>query len=198
MSITADSDLTALRILLHAAIDEIVDRVASGADPDARTAHVEPDVATGEPIGAWHFRWPDGSVERFDSGRGYELRTGGDTIMARLAKTTRRAWGRDRLRWVVFLDLGRSGSTNLYPAAEFVETDEGDLASTIPDPERPRSKLSDGAKLPQRFEHVTIKRADEVFRQVKRGPSLRLVVRADDEVGMLRHGHWVATTRGRV
>lgn len=187
-----------LRDELHAAVDEIVDRFAAITAPTASPHAVEPQVVVGEPIGTWDFRWPDGSIERFDAGREYELRDGEGTVKARLAWTTRWAWGRDRRRGVVFIEVGREGSRSHYPAAEFVQTDAGDFASTIPNPKRPRSLLSDGQEVPDRYRDAVVRRADEVFPHIKRGPSLRLVVGADDEIGILRHGHWVATARGRI
>lgn len=188
----ARPDLAALRTELHAAVDAIVDRFASsGADTD-------PVIVAGARLAGWEFRWPDGSVEQMDAGREYRLRSGERIVAARLGWTRRRAWGRDRRRWIVFLALGRRRTGALYPAAEFVETDQGEAAASIPDPAHPRALLTAGRQTPARFDRATVRRADEVFGRIKRGPSLRLVVAPDDAPAMLRHGHWVAVTRGRL
>lgn len=191
-SLGARPDLAALRTELHAAVDAIVDRFSPAS------AEVDPVIVAGAPLRGWEFRWPDGTVERIEAGREYQLRSGERTVEARLGWTTRRAWGRDRRRWIVFLAVARRGAGSFYPVAEFVETDHGEAAASIPDPARPRALLTAGRQTPARFAGATVRRADEVFGRIRRGPSLRLVVAPDDASSMLQHGYWVASTRGRL
>ena len=193
--------LEELRQELHTAVDAIVNRLSgSRLDPtNAAGQRDEPEVVAGQSFGVWTYRWPDKQVEEFASGRWYELVTPEGTIRIRLAWTTRKAWGRDRGRAIVFQQVGRGDSPTYYPLVEFVETDDhGRFASPIPDPDRPRALLTEVGDLPTRFHGTTVVRADTVFRTIESGPSLRLIVTQDDEVEMVRHGYWVARVRGRI
>jgi hypothetical protein len=111
-----------------------------------------------------------------------------------VAWTVREAWGRERHRAVVF---GEAGSS-LYPWTEFVETDDGRYAAGISDPNHPRALLKQGDPLPDWFSTATVERTDQLFDGIRQGPSLRLVVGADEEVRMVRHGYWVAGLRNRL
>lgn len=194
-------DMEALRGELHAAVDGIVNRL-SGPRPDHEEGPPggdEPEIVAGDPFGLWTYRWPDKQEEEFAAGRWYSLRGLEGSISLRLAWTTRKAWGRDRGRAIVFQQVGGDGSDTYYPLVEFVETDDpGLFASPIPDPDRPRALLAEGMVLPPRFHNATVERADRVFRTIENGPSLRLIVQQDDEVEMIRHGYWVGRVRGRI
>lgn len=114
----------------------------------------------------------------------------------RLARCERAAWGKsDRKRATVF---GPAGPDSFYPWTEFVETDTGDFAATIPNPEHPRAILTASDPLPGRFRGARVERADQLFEQIRNGPSLRLVVTSSDEVDMVLHGYWVARLRNRL
>jgi len=194
-------DMEALRRELHAAVDGIVDRL-SVPRPDQEEGPPggdEPEITAGDQFGLWTYRWPDKQEEEFASGRWYDLRSPEGTINLRLAWTTRKAWGRDRGRAIIFQQVGGDGSNTNYPLAEFVETDDpGLFASAIPDPDRPRALLAEGSALPVRFHYATVERADRVFRSIENGPSLRLIVEQENEVEMIRHGYWVGRVRGRI
>jgi hypothetical protein len=190
-------DLQLLRDQLHAAIDETFDRLLADTAAPAAPPSDESDVVAGDRFGEWRYHWPDKSSEDY-VGRDYSVHAGGRMLTARLGWTTRRAWGRDRRRAVVFIRIGDAERASFYPATEFVETDDGRYASTIPDPARPRSLLKEGTELPARFRDATVERVDAVFTPIEDGPSLRLVLPASDEIGMVRHGYWVAMTRRRI
>jgi hypothetical protein len=85
-----------------------------------------------------------------------------------------------------------------YSWVEFNETDDGEFAARIPDALNPRAALKEGDTIPPHLAGKKIRRADEVFRSVRSGPSLHLVLAADDEEAMIEHGCWVAHLRGRI
>jgi hypothetical protein len=190
--------LEALRRELHLAINEVFERLAGNRPEHAAEAgDGDPVVTAGDAFGRWTYTWPDKQDEEFNSGRWYTLQRGAQIIRVRLARTMRRAWGRDRERAIVFQQL--RGADSYYPLVEFVETDDpGLFASPIPDPDRPRALLSEKSSLPPRLQGATVARADRLFRSIDNGPSLRIVVGHDDEVDMVRHGYWVARLRGRI
>ena len=195
--------LVSLRAELHAAVDEIVNRLADPVRANDTAASSEcregPQIRTGESFGSWTYRWPDGQEEEFSSGRLYSVELDSGSRQLRLAWTTRRAWGRERERAIVFLQVGGPASQTYYPLAEFVETDRsGDFASPVPDPSRPRALLSNQSVAPDRFRRAKLVRADEAFTTIEQGPSLRLIVGQDDEIEMVRHAIWVGTIRGRL
>ncbi len=69
----------------------------------------------------------------------------------------RQAWDKLRVHAVVFK---ASPEGSKYPWVEFLETDDGDYASGIPDPEKPSKVLKDGDKLPLRFNSARVARSD--------------------------------------
>ena len=79
-----------------------------------------------------------------------------------------------------------------------METDDGRYAAGISDPAHPRALLKHGVAIPDRFRTATVERTYQLFHRIRQGPSLRLVVRADEEVEMVRHGYWVAGLRNRL
>ena len=188
---------------LNATVDRVLQRVLGtgvleGSIVTAQTGRSEPEVqiTPGEEV-PYEYRWPDGTNVTYDSARCYTLSVGHGSRQVIVGWTRSKVWGRDRRRAVVFGQDGGANSQQLYPWAEFVETDDGRYAAQIRDPERPRSMLKDGQPLPIRFELAEVRRADELFWTIVDGPSLRLVLQGTDEVAMVAHGFWVATLRGR-
>jgi hypothetical protein len=111
--------------------------------------------------------------------------------------------GRGRI--VIFVQRG-AGTAGLYPLVEFAETDELDeqgrhlYAAGIPRSDHPRSLVT-GDQLQQlegvaHLQNADIRRADEAYRSVQDGPSLRLIVRVNDAERMVEHGLWVGQLRG--
>ena len=188
-----------LRAVLHEAIDRVIDSYVADSSPapsdmEDAGADEQIEVVTGEEHGPFRYRWPSGDEEPFSRSRWYTLRDHDRESRALVAWTEREAWGRMRTRAVIF---GARGSS-LYPWAEFVETDDGQVAAGIPDLARPRALLKDGDDVPDRFTTATVARSDRLFGGIRHGPSLRLVLGPEDELGMVRHGAWVGSLRGRL
>ena len=61
-----------------------------------------------------------------------------------------------------------------------------------------RALLKDGDPIPAGFQGAAVERPDRLFRGVRQGPSLGLVVAGSDEDAMVRHGYWVAGLRKRL
>ena len=189
--------LESLRAALHAAIDQIIDGYVETVPGPAVNAEPEEEgieVIARDDHGAFTYRWPGGDVEEFTTSRRYKVRDHGQERSAVTAWTERLAWDRMRSRAVVFGARGDS----LYPWSEFVATEDGRVAAGIPDPEHPRALLKAGAAMPDGLETASVARTDELFAGVRHGPSLRLVLESDDELGMVRHGYWVAGLRKRL
>jgi hypothetical protein len=200
-------DARLLRATLHSAIDRIIDEyVASENSPQQPPSETPvptmdaPLVIRGEDMGEWSYRWPAvEGTEKFYASRQYEVVTPHKTHRVRLARSERPAWGReDRKRVIVFGQVGPSSSTTFYPWTEFVETDTGQYAAPIPDPDRPRKILASSDTLPDRFRRSQVERTDRLFDQIANGPSLRLVVDGINEASMIQHGYWVARLRNRL
>jgi hypothetical protein len=194
--------MTYLRKRLHEAVDEIIDDVTSPQRDSASPApiHSAEHVDRLGAVGSFIFHWPaDYGSEQFESGNAYRPASLSDQSSVIVGWTTRRAWGRDRRRAVVFHRM-RAGDApkRWYPWTEFVETDNGKFAASIPNPDRPRAMLKEGADLPARFIDRATARSDEVFDSIRDGASLRLVVDESEEPEMVRHGLWVAKLRRRV
>ena len=186
-----------LRAALHDAVERIIDAYVETVTRPAVTAESGDegiDVVGGDGHGAFTYRWPGGDVEKFTTARVYTVLDRGQQRSVVTAWTEREAWGRMRMRAVIF--GARGGS--LYPWTEFVGTDDGRFAAGIPDPDHPRALLKDGAAIPDGFDTASVVRTDELFDGVRHGPSLRLVLGPEDELGMVRHGYWVACLRGRL
>jgi len=186
------SDLELLRRALHEAVDRIFEAHVGAAREAATDSDNE--VMGPDENGPLEYRWPNGLVESFSESRSYTLVAEPHAPRALVAWTVRDAWGRPRPRAVVF---GKSGS-HLYPWTEFVETDDLRLAAPIPDPVRPRAMLAHGATIPGRLASATVDRTDRLFKGVKSGPALRVVLTRDAEADMVRHGYWVAGLRKRL
>ena len=168
------------------------------AGPRAQAAdHVDIQLTRDGTVQNWSWRWPDGSVERYRQTSRYQLTDDFGPVAVLVGRTTRAAWGRKRGRIVVFGNTGKSAST-FYPWIEFVEADDGDYAAKLPSPVDPRKSLRDGDQLPPRFATSVVKRTDTLFRSVREGRTLRLVVKADQEPAMISHAYWVARLRGHV
>jgi len=116
-----------------------------------------------------------------------------------LAKTDRMRRGAQRVAWVVFGHQKTTNSpTSTQICAEFTQTDDADLFSwEIPDPANPQRALKDGMSIPQRFADKTVQRTDKLYSSVKHGPTLRLVVHANEIEAMLEAGYWAAQLRNR-
>ena len=119
-----------------------------------------------------HLPGPSGNEEKFTNSRWYTVVDQGREHRVLVALTDREAWGRTRKRAVAFRESGSS----FYPWTEFVETDDGRYAAGISDPDHPRALLKEGAAIPDRFRTARIERTDQLFKAVRRGPSLRLVL----------------------
>ena len=196
-----NKQLDALRRELHAAVDEVLDHFLERAGLTKEGVQADPGVVASplEVTGEWTYRWPGGAEEVFYKGRWFELLGTDGAHRVRVAWTRRAAWGRDdRVRAVVFHQVGSVDSTTYYPWTEFVETDDGRYAAPIPDPDRPRAMLADLDDLPPRFAGMVVERSDQVFTSIAEGPSLRLVVGKSDEAAMVEHGYWVGVLRNRI
>ena len=182
-------DYTALRTELHSAIDFVLNRYFA-----AKNLSITP----GEILESYVYNWPK-ETEVFDSARWYEISSESDRmrmLVARKTQTDRPVWGKHRGHIAVFI---QSESTRTpYPCAEFIETDDGNYAAIIPNPDNPRAALKDGEPLPDRFNSARVLRNDQVFQSIQTGPVLRLVVDSTDETTMVEHGYWVAHLRGRI
>jgi hypothetical protein len=198
-------DIDALQADLHDALDRIIDQYRAAANEQALNGQTpkptadRPVIQKGKDVSPWTYTWwAGGGQEEFQPAWEYELIIPGRTHHIILGRGTREAWGRDdRKRVIVFWQAGSTTSDNYYPWTEFVETDDGRYAAPIPNPDYPRKILTESEPLPPRFRDSQVERLDALFEQVAKGPSLRLVVDADDEEAMIRHGYWVATLRGR-
>ena len=191
-----------LRAALHESVDRLLDEYELGIKASDGTQGLSPldgeSISRGEDHGAWEYTWPGGGPEKFSRATWFEVEAEPQAHRVLVAWTTREAWGRtDRKRAVVFGQLGVATSRTFYPWTEFVETDDDRFAAPIPDPSRPRAILADIDRLPPWLSTYRVERSDRLFRSISDGPSLRLVLDADDEVTMVRHGYWVAGLRGR-
>jgi len=199
MEVETVMEVEVLRAALHDAVDRIIDEHlgASAAEPSSKRAEPSVEgvsVAAGADHGSFTYRWPSGGDEEFARSRWYVVADRGREHRVLVAWTDREAWGRMRKRAVVF---GEAGSS-LYPWTEFVETDDARYAAGVSDPAHPRALLKHGAAVPDRFDAGTVERTDQLFHGVRQGPSLRLVVKPEDEVAMVQHGYWVAGLRSRL
>jgi hypothetical protein len=195
---TPPVDVEQLRMNLHRAIDTAIDDALSSKQAvviDDRRPESIRVTRIGE-FGSWSYQWPDLKVEDFQ-GEFYEVVSSGRTVRLRLGTTQRRAWDRLRGRVVVFLHDGDFGTGSDYPLTEFVETDGGTYAATVPDPARPRGRVKDPRMVPDNFRRG-LRRTDEVFDTVRDGPSLRFVVAETATTDMIRFALWVASVRGRL
>lgn len=184
-------DLERLRHELHRSVDEAVNRAQGTEAPYVA-------IEKQSEFGPWEFRWPSGAVELFTGGSDFLVRRKNDALRVRVARTTRRAWGRERDRAIVFGARGDGDAARYYPWTEFVGTDDDRMAATIPRPGRPRASARDGDVLPGPNAPGDVERADSVFTGITDGPSLRLVVSAGDDNAMVQHGVHVAELRRRV
>ena len=187
-------ELDEIRQRLHAAVDAMVDDLALAAAVDVGEPAIEPRGHC-EPF---EYRRPDGEWEEFEPAAAFTVNGSAAARDVVVAFTERRAWGSPRRRAIVFDATGlRHAPDRWYPWTEFVETDDGRFAAPIPNLARPRSYLKDGEPVPERFASAHVERLDRLIAAVGNGQSLRLVLDEADQVEMVRHGHWVASLRGR-
>ena len=173
------------------------------ADMVGRRAHaadqVDVQLTREAEVRRWTWRWPDGSVERYSPTTRYRLTddfgevevprgANNPSSLGAQARTHRRVWQCRRAGIVLCSTLKSS----------FVWTYDGDYAAKIPDPLDTRKGLRDGDVLPPRFAAMSVQRNDKVFRSIREGKALRLVVKADQEAAMISHAYWVARLRGHV
>jgi hypothetical protein len=193
-------DYESLRRELHGAIDAVIDTYSASGSPYVDKPGVSDTsdftITVERANDAWRYPWGE---ELFEADHLYKVACGdGTTRRVRVGRARRRAYGAPRVHAIVFAQAGSEASNTDYSWVEFNETDDGEYAARIPDPANPRAALKQGDELPGRFARVKVRRADEVFRSVRFGPSLHLVVSADDEVAMIEHGCWVARLRGHI
>ncbi len=186
---------------LHDAVEDVLaryrDAQAVNDGASARGGTVPQLRLLDDAAGPWTYRWPNGSTERYHHSTMYELAIDdGKTRRIRVARTTRWAWNRDRGRAVIFMQVGTPDAWTHYPWAEFVETDDGLYAATVPNPVRPRALLTANDQLPEHIQDAEVRRVQECFGG--HGKTLRVVVTEEDETAMVRHGLWVAQTRRRL
>jgi hypothetical protein len=199
-------DVQLMREAMHSAVDRIIDQYLAAADSSSSPADQPvptidaPLIIRRDDTGGWTYRWPGvEGTEKFFASRQYEVITPHRTHRVRLAWTERPAWGRrDRKRAIVFGQTGPASSKTFYPWTEFVETDTGRYAAPIPNPQQPRKLLTSSDPRPDQFLGAQVERTEQLFNQITNGPSLRLVVDADDDETMIRHGYWVAQRRNRL
>lgn len=156
---------------------------------------IEPVITPEQVQDPFEYTWPTLPPEKFTTGRWYQVSGARRNIRLLVARTEREAWGKLRGRVVIF-EGGRTGNIkSLNPWSEFVETDDGEYACRIPDPKHPQATLKAGDPLPARFNGAKVLRADQAFRLLRNGPSLRLVVSSTDELAMIKHSYWIASLR---
>jgi hypothetical protein len=188
--------LETLREDLHRAIDAVIDAhvATAGGQGNGHVLKVERQ----ETVKAWSYRWPSGDVEHYETAIRYRVTGDFGEADVLVGQTMRYAWGRDRGRIVVFGKASGTGSAAYYPWTEFVETDDGDYAAKLSMPNDPRKSLRDGDPLPPRLASANVQRNDQIFRSIRDGAALRLVVAADDAEAMIAHAYWVASLRSRI
>jgi hypothetical protein len=189
-------DLGTLREDLHLAIDAVIDAHEAAARGPGNGHVVK--VERQEAVNAWSYRWPSGDVEDYDTAIRYRVTGDFGEADVLVGQTIRSAWGRDRGRVVVFGKASGTGSAAYYPWTEFVETDDGDYGAKLSMPNDPRKSLRDGDPLPPRLASANIQRNDQIFRSIRDGAALRLVVAADDAEAMIAHAYWAASLRSRI
>jgi hypothetical protein len=182
-------DIATLRTELYKAIDAVLNRYMMVNEFSITLVETEQ---------GYIYHWPK-ETEVFDLAHWYEVAGGNGKmriLVARKNTTDRPVWSKFRGHIAIFAQS--ESSKTLYPCAEFIETDDGDYAAIIPNPENPRSALKDGEQLPERFSNARVLRNDQVFRSIRNGPVLRLIVKSTDEEAMVKHGYWVAQLRRRI
>lgn len=194
-------DIEKLRTVLHEAIDAVIDghaRVAaSPPGPQPGDAVDALTVVAGKDGGPFDHRWPMDVIEHYTASRLYSLTDQGKTLPVVVGWTVRDAWGRlDRKRVVVF---GLSATDARYPWAEFVESDDGRYSAAVPAiPSASRAQLKAGDAIPDRFQSAVLEQTDKLFKSVRNGPALRLVVDGEDVTAMIEFGYWLAGERKKL
>ncbi|HEY5988070.1 MAG TPA: hypothetical protein VIV12_17110 [Streptosporangiaceae bacterium] len=188
-------DLEALREELHRSIDAALDAYLGVRDGPGNGQAL--DLEQKDQVESWTHRWPNGYLEHYDTTTSYRVTGDFGEAEVLVAHCIREAWGRDRERIVVF---GKPSGTSAapYPWTEFVQTDDGDYAAKLSDPNDPRKSLRDGDHLPPRLASANVQRNDQIFRSIRDGAALRLVVAPDDTEAMIGHAYWMASLRGRI
>jgi hypothetical protein len=188
-----------LRAEVHRAVDRAFD--AWPAQGSSGHGNSEPSAQAEEPLDeSFTQKWPDSSEERFSKGRYFSVAIGGEVVrvLVAWADAPKFTWGRDRCRAVSFLLLRGDASGERYPLSEWVEADDGAMATGVPNPARPRALLKDGEPRASWLSGWTCVRADELFESVANGPSLRVVVNKEAENRMAEFAVRVGLLRGRI
>jgi len=187
---------------------------ATSTDPaNAAGSGITIERVTALPDGFEH-RWPDRTFDvlyrataQVDTAA-YDVRDelGLWAMVVGAEQGGRRSHGRDgRGRIVVFVDH-KPGSLHLYPLVEFAETDDPApngtprYAAGVLRPDAPRSLATlahvDDLRHVPHLRAAHLAQAQDVYHEVQRGPSLRLVVPGDDIETMLAHALWAGRLRG--
>lgn len=189
-----------LRVELYRAVDYALDRIfgAPAAEPATRTELDELRILSLGPLAEpYSFPWPT-EVETYPDAERFDLKSPRGPFEVLIARGKRDAWHRpDRGRVVVFVRPAGSVARE-YPWLEFCEDDRGTYCADLRNPSKPRSLLIDGDDVPTELSGVKIERLDAMFDGVKDGPTLRMVVAADDSAQMIRLAYWTARTMGRI
>jgi hypothetical protein len=186
---------------------------AGGAEMSASRSGVVIEQVNALENGFRH-RWPNRSVAAAYRPTtaiptaAYEVRDshGLWTLVIGAEEGGRRSHGRDgRGRIVVFVDHN-PGKLHLYPLVEFAETDTAGTdgkplyGAGVPQPGAPRNLATlayvDQLREVAHLQDAELAQAEDVYRDVQHGPSLRLVVPVDDVETMLAHALWVGRLRG--
>ena len=161
------------------------------------------EIGEPEPLGKFTYRWPGGTVKYLDAVK-YPARRGEreDVFAVGGEEGGRASYGReDRGRVVVFHRRGLS-EMSYYPLVEFTESDldSAVFAAIVPQPSNPKKGATaadlDMLRDVPHLKDAQLERADTVFRSVRNGPSLRLLVRRDEPAMMIEHAWWVGSLRG--
>ncbi|MFJ5541980.1 hypothetical protein [Micromonospora chalcea] len=161
------------------------------------------EIGEPEPLGKFTYRWPGGTVKYPDAVKYTARRSGKEDVFAVGAEEGGRAsYGReDRGRVVVFHRRGTS-EMSYYPLVEFAESDLDSalFAAIVPqlaDPKKGATAADlDALRDVPHLNDAQLERADAVFRSVRNGPSLRVLVRRDEPEMMIEHAWWVGSLRG--
>jgi len=184
-----------MRELIHQAIDDILDDFRPNTESNTHKILHEESIHD-----VFEYTWPDLTKETYYSGQWFQVvENGKDIARFLVAHTSRLAWGKARPRIVVFLQGRSEDSKAIYPLAEFVACDsnEQDFASKIPDPRHPQRMLKEGDPLPKELKDARVERVDKLFDSIQKGPSLRRIVNAKDEIEMVDHAFWIGRLKKR-
>src|SRR5205085_2262388 len=99
------------------------------------SSKIDPVITPGRVQDSFEYLWPTLPPEKFSSGRWYQVSVAQRNVRLLLAWTEREAWGKLRGRAVIFAGGHTENIKTLKPWTEFAETDDGEYACRIPDPQ---------------------------------------------------------------